>query len=376
MRVFSIVIFACWLCVLGCTPKQSGLEVGVSSVNPIYATGFSATPYENALLVSVHKPYPGATEPLRYLLVKKGEKPLRLPENVPVIEVPIARLVCTSTTHIPLLDYLGETQALVGFPTTDYISSERMRKRIDSGYVKELGVDKSINIELLTALRPEVVMGYSLTGDYGQYKKMEELNIPVIINAEYLEPHPLGRAEWIKFMALFFNKSEEADSIFSHIEKSYLSTAHLIDTLTNRPTVLSGIVYNDAWFLPGGENYSARLLKDAGYRYLWENDSSSGFLQLSFETVYHQARNADYWIGVASFKSLQEISNADLRYTQFKPFTTGQVYTYDKRQGPTGGSEFLEIGYLRPDLILKDLVKINRPGLLPDHELYFFGKLE
>ena len=140
--------------------------------------------------------------------------------------------------------------------------------------------------------------------------------------------------------------------------------------------MLSGIVYGDAWFLPGGQNYAARLLRDAGCQYLWADDSTNGFLELSFESVYEKAHDADLWIGIGSFSTLKEIRDADHRYANFKPFKTGEVYTSNVRQGVKGGSEFLELGYLRPDIILKDLVKIAHPRLLPEHELYFHERLQ
>jgi iron complex transport system substrate-binding protein len=250
-----------------------------------------------------------------------------------------------------------------------------MRKRIDQGKVKDLGIDKGMNIEMLYTLKPSLVMGYTMTKDLGQLKKIQELGTPVVINAEYLEKHPLGRAEWIKFMALFFGKEKEADSVFAEIEKEYLSTQQLVNEVKTKPTVLSGIVYGDAWFMPGGQNYAAKLLKDAGCEYLWASDSTSGFLQLSVESVYARAKEADLWIGVGSFKKLEEIKATEERYALFKPFKEQQVYSYDARKGAKGGSEFLELGYLRPDLILKDLVKIAHPELMPSYDLFFHKKL-
>lgn len=341
-----------------------------------YAKGFAVTYLENSKLVEVIKPYPNAKSGIKYLLVQQGSSIPEHDAETKVIRVPITRMVCTSTSHVPLLDYLNETEALVGFPTTDYISSEKMRARIDEGLVSELGVDKSMNVERLAMLKPDLVMGYTISGDLGQFKKMEELNIPVVVNGEYLEEHPLGRAEWIKFMALFFNKEDLADSVFSEIEKSYHQTKNLVAGVTNKPTVMSGVVYGDTWFLPGGKNYAAQLLKDAGCTYLWEDNSSTGFLELSFESIYEKAHDADLWIGVASFMDLQSIAGSDNRYTRFKAFKEGKVFTYDIRKGAKGGSEFLELGYLRPDLILKDLVKIAHPDLLPNHTLYFHRQLK
>ena len=176
-------------------------------------------------------------------------------------------------------------------------------------------------------------------------------------------------------MALFFNKEKLADSVFQEIEKEYTATQQLTKNVTTKPSVLSGILYGDAWFLPGGKNYAAKLLEDAGCYYLWAQDSTNGFLQLSFESVYAKAKEADLWIGVGSFASLNELKVAEKRYELFKPFQNSKVYSYNARIGAKGGSEFLELGYLRPDLILKDLVKIAYPDLLPDYQLFFHKPL-
>lgn len=374
MKYLSIII-TCFIFLFGCNPDKKESETTTSS-SVTYAKGFKISSVSNSKLIEVTYPFQGATSGYKYLLVPTGKEVPAHEADTKVIYVPIQRIVCTSTTHIPLLEYLDATEKLVGFPTTDYISSEKARKLIDAGKVQELGTDKGMNIEQLAVLKPDLVMGYTMTADYGQFRKIEELGIPVVINAEYLEEHPLGRAEWIKFMALFLGKEKEANEVFQMIEKNYLNTRALAARADRKPTVLSGVVYSDAWFLPGGHNYAAKLINDAGCEYLWSSDSSKGFLQLSFESVYEKAHAADLWIGVASFNTLEEIKNADARYTKFKPYQTKQVYTFNARKGAKGGSEFLELGYLRPDIILNDLVKIAHPDLLPEFELYFHKQLQ
>lgn len=375
----TIAVIAILISLAACRQEKGDTEQrnsGENSQELRYAEGFRIRTIGTARMVEVTYPFQGATEGYRYLLVPKGHEAPPHEEGTRIIRIPVSSIVCTSTTHIPLLDYLGETDKLMGFPGTDYISSPQMRQRINEAKVTELGIDKGMNMELLAALRPELVMGYTMTSDYGQFKKVEALGIPVVLNAEYLEKHPLGRAEWIKFMALFFGKEKEADSVFRGIESNYLKTKSLVENVSHRPTVMSGIVYGDAWFLPGGQNYASRLLEDAGCQYLWGDDPSRGFLELSFESVYEKAHGADLWIGVGSFKNLAEIRAADERYTRFKPYQQKQVFTYDARHGEKGGSEFLELGYLRPDIILNDLVRIAHPDLLPEYTLYFHQKLE
>jgi len=376
IRLIFIIGTIAWL--TGCNSNRGKSDIAAESpVTSIkYAKGFNVSTLDKAMLVEVTYPYQGATSGYKYLLVKRGDTPPEHDASTKVIYTPINTIVCTSTTHIPLLDYLEESEKLVGFPTLDYISSEKTRKLIDAGKVQELGVDKGMNIERLAVLKPDLVMGYTMTAEYGQFRKVEELGVPVVINAEYLEEHPLGRAEWIKFMALFFDKEKLANSVFRVIEENYNQTKAKAEKVQQKPTVLSGVVYGDAWFLPGGQNYAAKLLSDAGCQYLWAADSSKGFLQLSFESVYEKANAADLWIGVASFNTLEEIKNADERYTKFKPYQTKQVYTYNARKGTKGGSEFLELGYLRPDIILNDLVKIAHPELLSEYELYFHKQLQ
>lgn len=373
MRIAILLIAIVLGLLVGCSQRHQPSPDPLFA--PKYARGFTVRRQGSIRWVSVSPSTPDIKNKLTYVLVPH-EEPLP-PDigNALVIRTPIKSIVCTSTTHIPLLDYLQLTDKLVGFPTTAYISSVKMRARVDSGKVEDLGVDKQMNLELLMALRPDVVMGYSVGGDLGQLDKIQKLGIPVVNNTEYLEMHPLGRAEWIKFMALLFDREKEADSIFNIIESAYLKTKQLAQETAIRPAVLSGIVYGDTWFLPGGKNYSATLFSDAGCRYLWEDNPSSGFLQLSFESVYAQAKEADLWVGVGSFASLEQLVQADKRYGLFKAFAQGQVYSYNARVGQGGGSEFLELGYLRPDMILKDLVKIAHPELMPGYELYFYKRL-
>ncbi|HEV8513765.1 MAG TPA: ABC transporter substrate-binding protein [Cyclobacteriaceae bacterium] len=371
-----IWLIVSYLLLVSCAKKETTKsDKNILSVK--YASGFAIQELADGnKLVEVGYPYQGAKSGYKYLLVQRGNEIPKHESDVEVISIPIQSIVCTSTTHIPLLDYLNETDKLIGFPTTDYISSEKMRKRVDEGKVKDLGIDKGMNIEELFLLKPSIVMGYAMRSDLGQLKKIKELGVPVVINAEYLEKHPLGRAEWIKFMALFFNKEKMADSVFQFIEKEYLTAQALAKTTSSKPTVMSGIVYGDVWFMPGGKNYAATLLNDAGCNYLWNDTESNGWLEIGFESVFAKAKDADLWIGVGTYKSLKEIEAAEKRYALFKPFREKNVYSYTARQGAKGGSEFLELGYLRPDLILKDLVKIAHPELLPEYQLYFHRRLD
>lgn len=356
--------------------STTSISQGADSLQTEYATGFSARRQDSIWYLTIHSPFPQANRSFHYLLVPHHAS---VPEHGPetqVIRTPVHDLVATSTTHIPLLDYLDATQTLSGFPTPDYISSPAMRARIDSGHVRNIGRDNAMEPELILDLEPDMIMAYSLNADLGQLERLRKAGIPYLLNADYLEAHPLGRAEWIRVVGLLLGKEEQADSVFSQIRDNYLDIAGKVSGVTEQPDAFSGIVYGDTWFLPGGKNYAARLMADAGINYLWSENTSSGFLELSFEAVLNRARDADLWIGVASFGTRDALEAAESRYTMFRAFREQKVYTYNKRIGATGGNEYLELGYLRPDLILGDLVHIAHPNILPDHSMFFYNRLE
>lgn len=341
-----------------------------------YASGFTVDYQDNTKLITVKEPYRNASEPFKYLLVSGKDHNIEKESVKKVIQIPVHKIVVTSTTHIPLLDLIEVSNSLKGFPGLQYISSEKMRKRIENGGIKDLGSVENFNLELLFDLDPDMLMGYMMNSDYGIYDQIERAGIPVVINAEYLEKSPLGRSEWIKFISLFFNKEKTADSVFKFIENEYLLIKEKVTQVESKPTVYSGIVYGDTWFMPGGNSWHARFFKDAGADFLWNDDQSEGSLELSFEAVYDRAHDADYWIGAASFNSLEEIRSKDPRYANFKAFQNGNVYTYNKRVTENGGNDYFETGFARPDIVIKDLVKILHPELLPEYSLYFYQKLE
>lgn len=343
-------------------------------LNVTHAKNFTVKYEQDAKIVTVTNPWKNTDQEFKYVLLPKSAA---IPDNYQesrIIRTPISEVVCFSTTHIPFLDLLGQSEKLIGFANTKYVSSNSVRTLIDSGLVTDVGSASNPNLELLVSLNPDIVMAFGMQNNE-HFKKIQLADIPVVYNADYMELSPLGRAEWIKFTSLFFNQEQKADSIFNEIAIRYDSLQSLAASAGNTPTVFSGIVYGDTWFLPGGENYAARFFSDANANYLWQQNSETGYLELSFEKVYEQAHQADFWIGVGDYHTLAELRNTDHRYANFQPFKSARVYNYNAKIGAKGGNEYFELGYARPDLILADLIKIFHPELLPEYDLYFHKQL-
>lgn len=340
-----------------------------------YAKGFEINSFEGYKTITLKNPWPGTEKTFTYALVEKNAS-LPNPENFDaVVEIPVKRIVVTSTTHIPSLEMLDETEVLVGFPNLNYISSEKTREVISKGMITELGRNEDINTEILIDLAPDAVIGFALDGNNSTFSTIQTARIPVLYNSDWTETSALGKAEWIKFFGALFNKEKEADSIFNTIETEYISAKKLASKAKNKPTVVSGAMYRDVWYMPQGDSWAAQFIADANGEYLWKESKGTGSLSLNLESVLDKGQSADIWIGPGQFTSLDEMKSASQVYTQFNAFKTGEVYTYSLKKGETGGVIYFELAPNRPDLVLKDLIKILHPELLQNHQLYFFDKL-
>jgi len=271
---------------------------------------------------------------------------------------------------------LKKEKTLVGFPNLDYISSEKVRARIEAGKVKELGMNQNLNTEVLLNLQPNVIIGYGIDNNNPTLDNLQKNGLKVLLNGDWNEETPLGKAEWIKFFGALYGQQKKAEEIFSKIEKEYLKTIRMAQNALETPTILAGDMFEDRWYLPKGNSWGSLLLKEAKGRYLWAETTGTGSLSLSFETVLEQAKNADIWITSGQFSSLREMTSANPHYSQFKAFQNKNVYSFSGRKGKTGGILYYELAPNRPDIVLKDIVKILHPELLKSYQPYFFEKLQ
>ena len=341
-----------------------------------YAESFEIATFKDHKVITLKNPWPGSTHTFKYALVEKGISLTNAKDYDAVIEIPIKRIVVTSTTHIPSLEALAELDALIGFPGLDYISSENTRARISQGKVIELGKNEDLNTEILLELSPDAVVGFAVDGKNSTLSTLQNSGIPVLYNSDWTETSPLGKAEWIKFFGALFKKEKMADSLFANIEKSYLLAKKIASTAKEKPTVISGAMFKDIWYMPQGESWGAQFIKDANGTYLWEDSQGTGSLSLNLESVLEKGHDAAVWIGPAQFNTFEDLKNSSQVYTQFTAFKNKQVYSYNLKKGEKGGSVYFELAPNRPDIVLKDLIKILHPELLPEHSLFFFSQLQ
>lgn len=376
MKKHIVFLFASFV-LISCQQKEKNTKDINSQENYIrYATGLSIQKYADFSIVTVSNPWPSAEKNYTYILHKQSAKIPDSLQKYTAIQVPIQSIVVTSTTHIPALELLEVEDKLIAFPNTDYISSEKTRTLIESGKIREVGSNQSLNTEVLLDMQPDVIIGFGVDGEKKTYDNLQQNGLKILYNGDWTEQHPLGRAEWIQLFGVLFGLEKKADQVFKTIEKDYLEAIKLAQKATLKPTIFSGAIYQDQWYLPQGKSWAAQFLENANGNYLWAATEGTGSLSLSFETVLEKAQNADFWIGPGQFTSFEQLEKANPNYKHFKAVQNKNVYSFSSKKGKTGGIIYYELASNRPDLVLKDLIKILHPGLMEEYELYFFEKLK
>jgi iron complex transport system substrate-binding protein len=343
-----------------------------------YAQGFTVDYHDHYKVVTVNSPWRDAQQNFTYLLVQCGTPVPPGYADAQVIPIPVQTVITLSTTHLPHLENLDQLHTLVGVSDVRLINSEAVIERAEAGLIQQVSQGGTLDLERVLELDPDLVLAFG-TGDAERdvHPKLAELDVPVALVAEYMEDSPLGRAEWIKFTALFLNQEEKANAVFSTIAESYSSVKSLTDQVSERPTVLVGSHFSGVWYVPGGNSFAAKFLRDAGADYLWADDDSTGSLPLSFEAVFEKAVDAQVWLnGKDSWRSRADILTEDARYQEFAAFQSGEIFIPNARRNENGENDYWESGVVHPHWILADLVKLLHPELLPDHELVYYRQVQ
>lgn len=378
MRYFLIILLL--IASLACKKNTARLEVMdeivmiESSVQ--HAQGFDLQTFQDISKLVIKRPYPNAQNQEVFYLVPKNEL---IPDSIQgknVIRTPIVSIVPTSTTHIPMIELFNMEDKILGFPQTNYISSNRTAELVKTGKIAELGNIQNLNFEILISLNPELVIGFSMSENDPAFSRLKETQIPILFNGDWLEEEPLGRAEWLKVFGALFDKNQMADSIFDQIEKEYTEAKKIALHSKNRPTVLSGILFEDKWSLPAGESFMANLFEDANTNYLWKETKGTGSLVLALESVIEKGNASDLWIGAGIFTDYSAMLESNSHYSIFDAFQEKKIFNFAKRKGEQGGILFFELAPIQPQIVLKDLIKAAHPDLLPDYIPYFLEPLD
>ena len=342
-----------------------------------YAIGFDVQYHGHWKELQLFRHYNDFVDTIVYALVQRGTPaPAGFAANR-TLEVPVQQLGSLSTTHLAMFEVLDALDHLKGVETAQYVSSNTIQQLVSKGEAIELAPSGMLNTEIVLASGIQALLGVGYPNSQNDnYQVLESAGIPVLLNADWQEKDLLGRAEWLKLVAVLLNKEKEANAYFEEIVKEYQRVLNLVENEVEKsPLTITGIANGDAWYVAGGNSFTYRMLQTAKVAYPWSNNESTGSIKLDFETVYAYGLKADYWMVPSNAKTLGEVLQRDSRYADFKAFKTGKVYNVYGKYTEGGGNDYYESGIVQPHVILKDIVKIFHPQLLPNHELVYYAPL-
>ena len=364
----------------GCAPShrpavtagEAAQQADTSLLQVRYAKGFRFERAGEGVLMILSDPMDNRREIARYRLLRNSSaNPVK---GCTDLAVPLQRIIASSTTHAGFLAAIGSGRSLMGCNNPERLYDSLLYERFSEGTLARTGRDLGYNLEFVIASRPDLVLQSGIDGQFVPEPRLTAAGIPVMFVLEWMEPTPLGRAEWIKVFGLITGRSAAADSVFRIVEARYLDLANKGRGAAEKIRVLTGNVFKGTWFMPGGRNYMTRFFEDAGMDYQWKDNPQSSSLPLSFESVVHNLSEAPVWVNV-NVDSLSHLLAAESRYSVFRAVRDKRVYSVSNRINDRGANDFWESAVVRPDAVLADLLAIAHPELIADHRWNYYKPL-
>ena len=360
---FSLCIIA--VLFTACTGRTSSVtdDEPTDSIAFKYARLIHVHHYDGYSVATIDNPWKAGAPLHTYMLLRDGEEAFpsrgRLEGTTPV-HIPLSHSVIFTSVHAALVEQLHAESQVAGVADLKYIKVPFVQQGVADGRLLDCGDGMAPVIEKIIDAQADAIL-LSPFENSGGYGRMEDIGIPLIECAEYMEQSPLARAEWMRFYGLLFGCQARADSLFAVVDSSYHALCQQAQTSTTRRSVLVDKQTGSVWYVPGGRSTIGRMLADAQCDYPFSADDHSGSLSLPFEAVLEKAGASDVWLlryDSRSSLTLPQLLKEQPGYRQLHPVRSGEVYGCNVMT-----SMFYEESPFRPDLLLQDFIHILHPDL-------------
>lgn len=183
-------------------------------------------------------------------------------------------------------------------------------------------------------------------------EKLEEFDIPVMIEYSSYEPHPLGRVEWIKFYGALLGREAEAERIFE--EQAAVFERMAGEEETGKTAAFFFVTANGLIQVRQSSDYIPKMIEIAGGKYVFENlgdaETRRSTMNIQVEEFYAGAKKADFLIYNSSIdggvSDLEELLDKCGLLADFKAVKEGNVWCTTNEMY----QQSLSIGYLTEDI--------------------------
>ncbi|MBP5476356.1 MAG: ABC transporter substrate-binding protein [Paludibacteraceae bacterium] len=356
--VLSLIMLA------GCARRSANIDLREGNR---YATGFSLYDSARYRVAVVYSPWERGAEMARYYLTcdaMDADESARMRGRT-VVRVPLRRIGVTSCTHVGFLDALDAIGGLIGVCNPELVYTDLSAAKGLAEGTLNLGDAMAPDVERVVSARPDMMFVSTYAQGDATSARLEKMGVPVLYINEWMEQHPLARAEWVRLVGAFLDREAVADSVFDAVSDKYETLRGQVAQwgAENKPSIMSGQDFRGTWYVPAGNTFMGRLFHDAGAAYKYEDTMHDGSIPLTLEQAMTDFAEADVWIGV-NVRSRGELARIDRQHTMFRAYRTGRVYHLMRRSKPSGAKDFWERGVVHPDEILGDIVSVLYPDSL------------
>lgn len=360
-----------------CTAKQEKESNKTKASGVKYAKGFTLENTEHYKKLSILNPWDDYKTYATYYVLKDSIKPKVIGNELTFYFKQTPKTIALHTAaQTASLKALNLEKYVKGITDPRFFYESKYSERLERKELIQTSNQVQINKERILLLQPDIVITSGWNNINSDYQLLIKMGIPPLFMIEWMETKPLGRAEWIKAIALLFDKEKEADSLFKLVETNYLAIKKEQSKNKSKPKILHGEEYNGVWYVAGGQSYIAQLYADAGAEYLWKKNDKSGSLALDVEIILEKGINADFWFTTFGQNTADINYINQEKYSILKSVKENNIYSNTNRTRVMGGNDFWETGNLRPDFILKDIVNILYHKENSSDSLIFYKKLK
>lgn len=265
------------------------------SLELLYADQFSVDYYnEDYALVTIK-------DGGRFLLIpENGTVPKKIDEDITVLKKPLDQIYLVATSAMDLfraVDGIG-CITLSGTDADGWYIDEA-REAMERGDIVYAGKYNAPDYELILSRGCDLAVESTMIYHNPEVKeRLEQFDIPVLVERSSYESHPLGRTEWMKLYGVLLGKEAQAQERFQ--EQADKLESVLAEKNTKKTAAFFYISTNGYANVRKSGDYVSRMIELAGGKYIFDDlgdgENALSTMNMQMEEFYAGAKDADFLI--------------------------------------------------------------------------------
>lgn len=280
--------------------------------------------------------------PLRYVLVRCGAPTPELTGDLAgarTFTVPVQRTAINHNNGVAMLEQIGALPTVVGM-------SQSQLKLSDDPYMAEVLAQANapiviapsgdeVDYEATLGVEPDIVIMAGYGPGYTSVTEAAERGLPAVMVSNRIEPTPLGSAEWMKFLSVFYDTADVANTRFAAIEAAYDDAAAKVAGVLPADYSAAYLCIEpdngcEFVYAHGAKSMNGTMLATLGVTnpFADGNDAANG-MTFDYEAALGRAADVDFIIDYELPDAVSATLAADSRFQNFTAFRDGNYLTYN-----------------------------------------------